>query len=66
MVWVFMMVNVPYRVNFGLWKVFMYKEVLFFMDGDNGPFIGLLFLIGELKQVIASHESCIFGALQDW
>ena len=58
-----MMVNAPYRVNFGLWQVFMYKEALSFVDGGSAPFIGLLFLIVKLKQVNASNDSCIIGAL---
>ena len=38
---------------------FLYiREALSFLDGGNAPFIGLVFLIGELKQVNASNESC--------
>ena len=50
-----MMVKTPYRVNFGLWQVFIYKEALSFIDNGNARFIGLLFLIVKLKQVNASR-----------
>ena len=36
------------------------REALSFLDDGNAPFIGLLLLIGELKQVNASNESCTF------
>ena len=42
------------------------RESLSFLDGGNAPFIGLLFLIGELKQVNSSIVSCTFGALRIW
>jgi len=51
-----MMVNAPYRVNFGLWQVFMYKEAWSFVDSGNALCIGLLFLIVKLKQVNASRQ----------
>ena len=37
------------------------RKALSFLDGGNAPFIGLLLLIGELKQVM---NHVLFGALQ--
>ena len=42
------------------------REALSFLDGGNSSFIELLLLIGKLKQVNASNESCTIGALQIW
>jgi len=41
------------------------RKALSFLNGGNAPFIGLLFLIGELKQVNPSNESCTFWALRE-
>ena len=45
-----MMVNAPYRVNFGLWQVFMYKEALSFVDGDNAHSLGCYFSLLNLSR----------------
>jgi len=51
-----MMVNASFYGK--LWfmaKFSCIREALSFVDGGNTPFIGLLFLIGERKQVNASR-----------